>query len=208
MLLLSRYIALLVFGMYAGVWRYASTRDALRAGVAVAISEIVAAAFVTITQGPLGDFSQQRVRDRRADLHRRDRRGAIRRARDHPLRRACAARAKCRRVLIVGAGRTGRSLLRELRETPGERVVGFVDDASVASRATAERREGRRDTRRDRGGARRGSSPSIVFVTIPGAPREQLDGVVRACEARGIDCRFVRRDVDLDPQVILASTQR
>ncbi len=33
-----------------------------------------------------------------------------------------------RRVLIVGAGRAGRSLLRELRETPGERVVGFVDD--------------------------------------------------------------------------------
>ena len=33
-----------------------------------------------------------------------------------------------RRVLIVGAGRGGRSLLRELRETPGERVVGFVDD--------------------------------------------------------------------------------
>ena len=33
-----------------------------------------------------------------------------------------------RRTLIVGAGRSGRSLLRELRETPGERVVGFVDD--------------------------------------------------------------------------------
>src|SRR5947209_13833409 len=33
-----------------------------------------------------------------------------------------------RRTLIVGAGRTGRSLMRELRETAGERVVGFVDD--------------------------------------------------------------------------------
>ena len=32
------------------------------------------------------------------------------------------------RTLIVGAGRTGRSLMRELRETPGERVVGFLDD--------------------------------------------------------------------------------
>ena len=31
-----------------------------------------------------------------------------------------------RRTLIVGAGRGGRSLLRELRETPGEQVVGFV----------------------------------------------------------------------------------
>ncbi len=90
-LLLSRYIALLGFGMYAGVWRYASTRDALRAGVAVAISEVVAAGIITITQGPLGDFSQQRVRHRHADLHRRDRRSAIRRAHDRPLRRACTA---------------------------------------------------------------------------------------------------------------------
>ena len=32
------------------------------------------------------------------------------------------------RTLIVGAGRSGRSLLRELRETPGVRVIGFVDD--------------------------------------------------------------------------------
>ena len=33
-----------------------------------------------------------------------------------------------RRVLIVGAGRAGQSLLRELREQPGEQIVGFVDD--------------------------------------------------------------------------------
>ena len=38
MLLLCRYIALLLFGMYAGVWRYASARDALRAGAAVVVS--------------------------------------------------------------------------------------------------------------------------------------------------------------------------
>src|ERR1700676_2099219 len=33
-----------------------------------------------------------------------------------------------RRTLIVGAGRAGRSMMRELRETAGERVVGVVDD--------------------------------------------------------------------------------
>ena len=45
------------------------------------------------------------------------------RARPQALRDRAA-----RRSLIVGAGRTGRSLMRELRETAGERVVGFVDD--------------------------------------------------------------------------------
>ena len=34
-LLLCRYVALLLLGMYAGVWRYASARDALRATTAV-----------------------------------------------------------------------------------------------------------------------------------------------------------------------------
>jgi hypothetical protein len=45
-----------------------------------------------------------------------------------------------------------------------------------------------------------------VFVTIPGAPRARLDAVVAACAAREVDCRFVRREADLDPNVILART--
>ena len=45
----------------------------------------------------------------------------------HALR-SLVGRGTQRRVLIVGAGQSGRSLLRELRETPGERVIGFVDD--------------------------------------------------------------------------------
>ncbi len=205
-LLLSRYIALLAFGMYAGVWRYASARDALRAGVAVAISEIAAAGFITITLGPVGDFSQSvfvidMLICTAAIVSARFAERAIVHFVD------LAKRRDVRRVLIVGAGRTGRSLLRELRETPGERVVGFVDDAPslrgrrlngvkvVSSLAGVEAALARFE-------------PAIVFVTIPGAPHERLDGVVRACEARGIDCRFVRRDVDLDPQVILASPRR
>jgi UDP-GlcNAc:undecaprenyl-phosphate/decaprenyl-phosphate GlcNAc-1-phosphate transferase len=205
-LLLCRYIALLACGMYAGVWRYASARDALRAGFAVAISGLVAAGFISITQGPVGDFSQSvfvidvlictaaivsaRFAER-AIIHFVD----------------LARRRDLRRILIVGAGRTGRSLLRELRETPGERVVGFIDDApSLRGR----RLNGVKVVSGIAGidGALARLEPNIVFVTIPGAPREQLDSVVRACEAREVDCRFVRRDVDLDPQVILAGTQR
>jgi hypothetical protein len=45
-----------------------------------------------------------------------------------------------------------------------------------------------------------------VLVTIPNAPREQLDVVVDACAKAGIACRFVRREVDLDPRVVLGTT--
>jgi UDP-GlcNAc:undecaprenyl-phosphate/decaprenyl-phosphate GlcNAc-1-phosphate transferase len=200
-LLFSRYVALLVFGMYAGVWRYASARDAARATTAVAISEVVAVGIITITQGPLGDFSRSvfvidvLICSTAVVAARFAERAIVQLV-------EIARRKNVRRVLIVGAGRTGRSLLRELRETPGERVVGFVDDAPslrgrrlngakvVASLAAIDRAIERH-------------RPDIVFVTIPNAPREQLDAVVSACASHEIECRFVRREADLSPRVIL-----
>jgi FlaA1/EpsC-like NDP-sugar epimerase len=110
-----------------------------------------------------------------------------------------------RRTLIVGAGRTGRSLMRELSETAGERVVGFVDDNPRLRR------------RRLHGVPVVGTtlevprlldrtSPDIVLITIPDAPREKLDAVVDACFQAGVTCRFVRREIDLEPHVVLGST--
>ena len=201
-LLFCRFAALLLFGMYAGVWRYASVRDALRASSAVVVSEVAALGLVVLTQGPLGDFSRNvfvidavfcSVALAASRFAERALVSAIDLARQRDLRR----------VLIVGAGRTGRSLLRELRETPGERVVGFVDDAAslrgrrlngvkvVASSSTLAQ-------------ALERTHPDVVLVTIPDAPRERLDAIVAVCSAHEVPCRFVQRDVDVDPKVVLA----
>ena len=74
-----------------------------------------------------------------------------------------------RRVLIVGAGRGGRSLLRELRETPGERVVGFVDDDPGLRnrRLNGVRVAGSTGAIDD---VLERTRPDVVFVTIPNAP--------------------------------------
>jgi UDP-GlcNAc:undecaprenyl-phosphate GlcNAc-1-phosphate transferase len=205
-LLFTRYIALLIFGMYAGVWRYASARDAVRAGAAVAVSAVCAIGLLALTQGPMGDFSNSVfVIDALICT------AAITSARF--MERAISLLLELsharpgRRVLIVGAGRTGRSLLRELRETPGERVLGFVDDApSLRGR----RLNGAKVVASIDGiaPALARFEPEMVFVTIPNAPRERLDAVVAACAAREVDCRFVRRQVDLDPQVVLPTTSK
>jgi len=50
------------------------------------------------------------------------------------------------------------------------------------------------------------ATPSIVLVTIPDAPRARLDAIVAACEGAGVTCQFVRREIDLDPRVVLGST--
>jgi UDP-GlcNAc:undecaprenyl-phosphate GlcNAc-1-phosphate transferase len=95
-------------------------------------------------------------------------------------------------VLVVGAGRSGRSLARELRETPGSRVVGFLDDNPGVRRrrvvgvtvagSLAEAAD-----------AIESSRPDEVVVTIPDAPADRLAPVVAACEAAGLECRFLRR---------------
>ncbi len=50
--------------------------------------------------------------------------------------------------------------------------------------------------------------PDAVLVTIPHAPADRLDAVVRACAAAEIPCRFVRRETDLDPLVVLGAAHR
>jgi UDP-GlcNAc:undecaprenyl-phosphate GlcNAc-1-phosphate transferase len=201
--LVARYLAFIPFGLYRSIWRYASIRDLLGIAFAVGLSELVALAYISTTQ-TLGDFTRSffivdalictvlvgasRTAERALVIgHQtvRDRAG--------------------RRSLIVGAGRTGRSLMRELRETAGERVVGFVDDNPRLRR------------RRLHGVTVLGSiaelprilertTPTIVLVTIPNAPRERLDAVVAACAEAGVSCQFVRREIDLDPRIVLGST--
>jgi UDP-GlcNAc:undecaprenyl-phosphate GlcNAc-1-phosphate transferase len=200
-LLFCRFAALLLTGMYAGVWRYASSRDALRAAFAVGISEVITLGVVVLTYGELGDFSRS-VFVIDALICTVAITGA-RFAERAIIRGLELARAgDGRRVLIVGAGRTGRSMLRELRETPGQRVVAFVDDDP---RLRGRRLNGVRvagatpmlETVLDR------THPDIVFVTIPNASKQRLDQIVQACATREIDCRFVRREMDVDPRVIL-----
>jgi hypothetical protein len=49
------------------------------------------------------------------------------------------------------------------------------------------------------------TGPDVVLVTIPNAPRERLDNVVGDCVRAGVPCRFVRRELDLDPIVVLGA---
>jgi UDP-GlcNAc:undecaprenyl-phosphate GlcNAc-1-phosphate transferase len=202
-LLAARYVAFILFGLYRGVWRYAGARDAAAVVAAVVTSEFVAFGVIAATRD-FGDFPRSifvidallctvlvgasRFWERAAA------RGIS----------SLTERSARHHTLIVGAGRGGRSLLRELRETPGEHVVGFVDDDP---RLRRRRLQGVPvlgacdEIERVLGQAR----PDTVLVTIPNARRDRLDAVVSACAHAQIPCRFVRREIDLDPRVVLGS---
>jgi len=199
-LLACRYLAFIPLGLYGGVWRYASTRDAVAAVAGVGISEVFTVGVVALTQPPFGDFSTSIfVIDALICSMLIVGSRFLERAVAHALRWK-RVRERGSRVVIVGAGSSGRSLLRELRES-GERVVGFVDDDP--------RLWGRRINGVGVLGGTNGfasvlerAHPETVVVTIADAPRDRLDEVVSACEEATVTCRFVVRRTD-DPAAVL-----
>ena len=203
--LFARYVAFIPFGLYRGVWRYAGARDAATIAAAVAVSTAAAYAFLEATRS-FGDFPRsvfvvdaalctvlvgasrfgERALDAFLESFKRDGR---------------------RRTLVVGAGRAGRSLLRELRETPGEQVIGFLDDDP---RLQARRIQGTPvfGGLDDVASVLASTRPDAVLVTIPNADQHRLDALVRACADADVPCRFVRREIDLDPAVVLSAARR
>jgi UDP-GlcNAc:undecaprenyl-phosphate/decaprenyl-phosphate GlcNAc-1-phosphate transferase len=199
-----RYAAFIPFGLYRGVWRYAGARDAASIVAAVLISEVVAYLILEATQ-TWGTFPRSifiidaLICTVLVGVSRFWERAFVRGV------SSLTGRGSRRRTLIVGAGRGGRSLLRELRETPGEQIVGFVDDDPRLSRRRLQgvpvlgsTSEIERILTRSR--------PDSVLVTIPDAPREALGLVIDACARAEVPCRFVRRETDLDPRVVLGAT--
>jgi UDP-GlcNAc:undecaprenyl-phosphate GlcNAc-1-phosphate transferase len=198
-----RYLAFIPFGLYRGVWRYAGARDAASIVGAVVLSEVVAYLVLDATQvwGPFPrsvfviDAIVCTVLIGASRFWERAFVSGV---------SSLTGRGDRHRTLIVGAGRGGRSLLRELRETQGEQVVGFVDDDPRLSR------------RRLQGVPVLGGTPEIeailsrtlphtVLVTIPDAPRERLGLVIDACTLAQVPCRFVRRHLDLDSDAVLGA---
>jgi UDP-GlcNAc:undecaprenyl-phosphate GlcNAc-1-phosphate transferase len=196
-ILACRFLAFIPFGLYRSVWRYAGAVDVVAAAAAVIVSELVALSFMVLTQD-MRDFHRSffivdalicmvaivgsRLAERWLVTGRR------------------SVRDTSRRTLIIGAGRTGRSLLPELRESADDRVVGFVDDnPRLRHRRLHGIKVAGRTDELDRILER--ARPDIVLVTIPDAPREVLDGVLAACAKADVPCRYVRREIDLDPLV-------
>ncbi len=189
-----RYVLYVIFQIYRRVWRFADVRDIAALAIATALAAPIALGIVAATRS-LQDFPPEvflvdalicaavvaasrltvRLLPRLAALVRRDEQV---------------------RVLIVGAGRSGRMLVRELQETPGQRVVGFVDDNA---RVRGRRVHGVKvlgaldEARRILEAAR----PDEVLITIPDAPAERLDVFVHACGEAGLVCRIVRRHTEI-----------
>jgi FlaA1/EpsC-like NDP-sugar epimerase len=192
-LLFARYLVFIPMGLYRGVWRYADARDLMRVAAAVGVSELIAFGFMAASRNsmdiPRAIFvidavlcfmliSGSRFWERAAY------RGVT------TLRTGSR-----RRALVVGAGRSGRSFARELRETPGVQLVGWVDDNPrlVRHRLLGAPILGTLDEMPE---VVADARPDVVYVAIPHAPAERLDIVTGTCHEHGIECQLVRRELE------------
>jgi UDP-GlcNAc:undecaprenyl-phosphate/decaprenyl-phosphate GlcNAc-1-phosphate transferase len=188
-LLAVRYVAFVALGVYRRVWRYATARDVVPIGVGCVVSAALAYATLVAVRD-VSPFPAIEVFVVDAVLC-----TLLVGASRLTLRLLPETRARLRhdrRVLLVGAGRAGRGLARELHDGHEARVVGFLDDNPRIRR------------RRILGITVRGSLDEAaraiasaradeVLVTIPDAPPERLGAVVRAAESAGIPLRIVHR---------------
>jgi FlaA1/EpsC-like NDP-sugar epimerase len=179
--------------VYRRVWRFATARDVVPIVVGCFASALVAS-LILVALRPIGSFPAVQIFVIDAFLC-----TALVGASRLALRlfpETLGQRGPRRRVLVVGAGRAGRGLARELRESDDARAVGFLDDnprvrrrrilgiSVLGSLDEAER-------------AIASSRADEVLVSIPAAAHERLDFVTRAAERSGIPCRMVRRQVEL-----------
>jgi UDP-GlcNAc:undecaprenyl-phosphate GlcNAc-1-phosphate transferase len=185
-----RYVLFVLAGIYRRVWRFASPRDLVAIVVATALSVPFTIAIVAKTRS-LHDFPLEIffVDALLCAVLVSASRLALRMA---PDLLAATGRRGGERVLVVGAGRSGRSLVRELRETPEQRVVGFVDDNPKVRRrhVLGVRVLGGLD---EIVMLLETSRPNEVLVTIPDVAPERLEALVAACAAAGVPCRLVKR---------------
>jgi len=191
-LLATRYVFFVGLGVYRRVWRFATARDVLPIAIGCAGSAIVSY-LILVALRPIGSFPAVEIFVVDAVLATVLVGGS--RLVLRLLPELQGHRRHRRRVLVVGAGASGRALVRELRERQAARVVGFLDDNPRVRRrrilgitvvgSTDEADRAIASTRAEE-----------VLVTIPDAVPERLDAVVRAAEGAGIPCRIVRRHTE------------
>jgi len=192
-LLGTTYAVYVLSGIYRRAWRYATARDLATIALASGVATLAAFGIVAAMRD-LGDFPARvfLVYGVAAALLAALSRWCVRFVPEAGRREDDGRR----RVLVVGAGRAGRGVVRDVEDDV--RVVGFLDDNPKLQRrrvqgvpvlGTLDETDTALET----------SRADEVVVTIHEAPADRLDLVVQACAKAGVPQRVVRERPTLAP---------
>jgi len=183
----TTYVVYVLAGVYRRAWRYATARDLVTIAVASALATLVALGIVVATRD-LGDFSLGvfAVYGVAAAFLAAASRWFVRFVPEEG-----GADDGRRRVLVVGAGRAGRAVARDLREGGEAHVVGYLDDNPRLRRRRLQGVPVLGPTD-DVTGVLASSRADELVVTIPDAPADRLELLTEACVAAHVPWRVVR----------------
>ena len=181
-------------GLYRGVWRFASMPDLVNIASAAFIGLLlIVPAFMVVGMLPqvprrvLVPYAPFLILSLGLP------RLVYRLWKDNSL--AQSRRADATRVLILGAGRAGEMLLRELRAQDRYHPVGLLDDTPVLKGAKIQGVEvlGTLDELER---VARETAASLLVITMPSADAAQMRRVVELCDSAGLPFRTISRLAD------------
>ena len=187
-------------GLYRGVWRFASMPDLVHIASAAFIGVLlIVPAFMLVGMLPevprrvLVPYAPFLI------LALGLPRLVYRLWKDNSL--AQSRRADATRILVLGAGRAGEMLLRELRAQHRYHAVGLLDDTVVLKGAKIQGVQvlGTLDELER---VARETAASLLVITMPSADAAQMRRVVELCDSTGLPFRKVSRLADqLEDQI-------
>ncbi|RMH60802.1 MAG: polysaccharide biosynthesis protein [Zetaproteobacteria bacterium] len=194
------------FGLYRGVWRYASLPDLLRIAKAVLLGAVISFVLMFIWQRLEGlPRSVPVLYPLLLILFLTGPRLLYRWATDHHL---YLEREPRTRALIVGAGRAGEMLVRDLLKSGDYHPVAFLDDARDLQ---GQEIHGVRvvGTLAQLDQIVRAYDIEVVLLAIPSASHRLLRTLVQACQRIGIPCRTLPSVADIaDGRVELSQLRK
>jgi UDP-GlcNAc:undecaprenyl-phosphate GlcNAc-1-phosphate transferase len=182
----TTYVVYVLVGVYRRVWRFATARDLATIAVASLVATAAAWAIVEATRD-LGDFPRAffpLYAFVAAAL------AVLSRALVRFVPAAGGGDDDRRRVLVLGAGHTGRGLVRALRPSDDVRVVGFLDDNPRLHRRRVQGVPvlGTSDDTR---AVLTAAAVDELVIAITDVSEERLARVIDACDAAGVHHRMV-----------------
>ena len=194
LVLIAQGLVLWRVGLYRGLWRFASvpdlynlTKAAVLGVIAIALGLFLYNRLATVPRTVLFLYPLALIALLGAP------RLLYRIWKEHTLARNRAAGV---RVLILGAGRAGEALVRDLRRTGAYEPVGFLDDAAQLRGSKVQGVPVLGEIARVEEVARE-TAARLIVIAMPSVHATLLQRVVAACENTGLPFRMVPRLDDM-----------
>lgn len=197
-----------VFGLYNSLWKYAGTEEVIK--VILAATGAMAAVFLylSVTQEviPRGIqgicFFMDIIFIGGSRLSYRTIRNFSRSGYLFPVLRRVNSTgmtsSRITRVLIIGAGDAGASMIKEIGRNPGagKKVVAVIDDdpEKIGKRIVGKKIVG---NRREIGKAVNKYRVDEIIIAIPSAKKKEIQGIVNECNKTGCKIKILPAYIDL-----------